>query len=169
MKIEVLIEDRRWQQAELERLSVKALQAVLAHFNLWAAQFEVDILACDDARITQLNGDFREAAKATNVLSWPSQERAALEDGADPNPIDQAADDLSLGDIALSYSTCRAEADEAGLAFSDHILHLLVHSMLHLLGYDHKRDLDATLMEGLEIEILGKLGVNNPYKEITKA
>ena len=79
MKIEVLIEDRRWQQAELERLSVKALQAVLAHFNLWAAQFEVDILACDDARIAQLNGDFRETAKATNVLSWPSQERAALE------------------------------------------------------------------------------------------
>lgn len=79
------------------------------------------------------------------------------------------ADDLSLGDIALSYSTCRSEADAAGLAFSDHILHLLVHSMLHLLGYDHKRDLDATLMEGLEIEILGKLGVNNPYKEITKA
>ena len=169
MKIEVLIEDRRWQQAELERLSVKALQAVLAHFNLWAAQFEVDILACDDARIAQLNGDFRETAKETNVLSWPSQERAALEDGADPNPIDQVADDLSLGDIALSYSTCRSEADAAGLAFSDHILHLLVHSMLHLLGYDHKRDLDATLMEGLEIEILGKLGVNNPYKEITKA
>ncbi|MGB0170293.1 MAG: rRNA maturation RNase YbeY, partial [Paracoccaceae bacterium] len=91
------------------------------------------------------------------------------EDGADPNPFDQVADDPSLGDIALSYPTCRAEADAAGLVFSDHILHLLVHSMLHLLGYDHKRDLDATLMEGLEIEILGKLGVNNPYKEITKA
>ena len=113
MKVEVLIEDCRWRQSELERLSVKALQAVLAHFNLRAEQFEVDILACDDARIAQLNGDFRETAKATNVLSWPSQERAALEDGADPNPIDQAADDPSLGDIALSYPTCRSEADAA--------------------------------------------------------
>ena len=169
MNVEVLIEDCRWEQAELERLSLKALQAVLAHFNLGSERFEVDILACDDARIAQLNGDFRETAKATNVLSWPSQERTAQEDGADPNPFDQMADDPSLGDIALSYPTCRAEADAAGLVFSDHILHLLVHSMLHLLGYDHKRDLDATLMEGLEIEILGKLGVNNPYKEITKA
>ena len=165
MKVEVLIEDYRWDQAELERLSVTALQAVLAHFNLLSERFEVDILACDDARIAQLNGDFRETEKTTNVLSWPRQEGISLEDGADPNPIDQAADDPSLGDIALSYPTCRAEADAAGCLFSDHILHLLVHSMLHLLGYDHKRDLDATLMEGLEIEILGKLGVNNPYKE----
>ena len=111
----------------------------------------------------------------SRIAAWYHSEkkancfRSAAKDGADPNPIDQVADDLSLGDIALSYSTCRSEADAAGLAFSDHILHLLVHSMLHLLGYDHKRDLDATLMEGLEIEILGKLGVNNPYKEITKA
>lgn len=169
MNVEVLIEDYRWEQVELERLSLKAFQAVLAHFNLRSERFEVDILGCDDARIAQLNRDFRETAKATNVLSWPSQERRAQEDGADPNPFDQVADDPSLGDIALSYPTCRAEADAAGLVFSDHILHLLVHSMLHLLGYDHKRDLDATLMEGLEIEILGKLGMSNPYKEIAKA
>ncbi len=163
MSVEVLIEDCRWQRVELEHLSAKALRAVLAHFNLRAEQFEVDILACDDVRVAQLNGDFRETEKATNVLSWPSQERTALEDGEDPNSIDQRVNDPSLGDIALSYPTCRAEADAAGLVFSDHILHLLVHSMLHLLGYDHKRDLDATLMESLEIEILGKLGVNNPY------
>ncbi|MGB0170126.1 MAG: rRNA maturation RNAse YbeY, partial [Paracoccaceae bacterium] len=84
MNVEVLVEDCRWEQAELERLSVKALQAVLVHFNLRSERFEVDILACDDARIAQLNGDFRETAKATNVLSWPSQERRAQEDGEDP-------------------------------------------------------------------------------------
>ena len=169
MSVFVTIEDERWEAVDLEALAERACAAALEHLSLDPEECEISLLGCDDARIAQLNGDFRETATATNVLSWPSQERRAQEDGADPNPFDQVADDPSLGDIALSYPTCRAEADAAGLVFSDHILHLLVHSMLHLLGYDHKRDLDATLMEGLEIEILGKLGVNNPYKEITKA
>jgi probable rRNA maturation factor len=69
-----------------------------------------------------------------------------------------------LGDIAIAYDTCAAEAATAGITMADHTTHLIVHGLLHLLGYDHERDADATLMEGLETQILGKMGLSDPYK-----
>jgi probable rRNA maturation factor len=68
-----------------------------------------------------------------------------------------------LGDIAISWQTCEREARAAGRAMEDHVLHLLVHAMLHLLGYDHIHEEDAALMEGLEVEILAMMGVADPY------
>lgn len=67
--------------------------------------------------------------------------------------------------IAVAYDTCASEAKAAGKPIHDHTIHLLVHGTLHLLGFDHERDRDATLMEGLETEILGKLGLPDPYKD----
>ncbi|MFT5744462.1 MAG: putative rRNA maturation factor [Paracoccaceae bacterium] len=72
--------------------------------------------------------------------------------------------DPELGDIAIAFDTCKREAADAGRTMADHCSHLIVHGTLHLLGYDHERDADATLMEGLEIQILGKLGIADPYK-----
>jgi probable rRNA maturation factor len=72
--------------------------------------------------------------------------------------------DPELGDIAIAYETCLREADAAGRAMADHTTHLLVHGTLHLLGYDHERGGDATLMEQIEVEILGKLGIADPYR-----
>lgn len=69
-----------------------------------------------------------------------------------------------LGDIAISYDTCLREAQSAGKPMPDHVTHLIVHGVLHLLGYDHVRDRDATLMEGLETVILGKMGIADPYR-----
>jgi probable rRNA maturation factor len=68
-----------------------------------------------------------------------------------------------LGDIAIAYETCMQEAATAGLAPRDHVTHLVVHGFLHLLGYDHENDADAAVMEGHEICILARLGVNDPY------
>ena len=68
-----------------------------------------------------------------------------------------------LGNIAISYDTCAREAIQARKSLKDHLLHLIVHATLHLLGYDHQRDQDATLMERIEVRALGKLGVDNPY------
>jgi probable rRNA maturation factor len=68
-----------------------------------------------------------------------------------------------LGDIAIAYETCAAEAEVVGKPLAQHTTHLIVHSTLHLLGFDHDRDLDATLMERLEVEILGNLGLADPY------
>ena len=71
--------------------------------------------------------------------------------------------DAELGDIAISYDTCAREAAQAGTPIDHHVTHLIVHATLHLLGFDHVRDADATLMEGFETEILGKLDIPDPY------
>ncbi|HHB80585.1 MAG TPA: rRNA maturation RNase YbeY, partial [Aliiroseovarius sp.] len=123
---------------------------------------EISVLACGDARIAVLNRDFRDKPVATNVLSWPSVERGATQDGDLPEALD-AADDPEIGDIAISLQTCLREAEEMNKPVEHHVLHLVVHAILHLLGYDHERDKDAALMEHTETEILASLGVPDPY------
>ena len=164
MLVDVVFEDSRWEAAGLSGLAEAAAQAVIAHLQLvppFGDGFEISLLACDDARIADLNRDFRDKPTPTNVLSWPSEERAADEAGEAPFP----PEDPELGDIAIAYDTCAREADEQGKEFSTHVSHLLVHGVLHLLGYDHIDDKDAALMEGLEVEILGKMNISNPYEE----
>ena len=163
MPIETIIEDESWQAVDLPGLAERAVDATLTHLGLKPDAWEVSLLACDDARITVLNADFRDKPSATNVLSWPSEERGADTDGARPDLPDPGFDP-ELGDIAIAYDTCAREAAEAGKSLTDHTTHLIVHAVLHLLGYDHERDLDATLMEGIEVEILGKMGLPDPYK-----
>jgi len=159
MSVDLIIEDERWAALGLEALAERACGAALERLGIAGA--EISLLACDDARIAGLNGEFREKPQPTNVLSWPSEERGADAPGGDPLP----PEDLELGDIAIAYDTCAREAAEAGKDMEAHVTHLLVHGTLHLLGYDHIDDKDAALMEGLEVEILGKLGIADPYGE----
>lgn len=160
--IDILIEDDRWQDADLDRLADKAIAETLSALDIACA--ELSVLACDDARIATLNADFRDKAAPTNVLSWPEEDLSPVHDGAAPAlPQPDPSGVLSLGDIAIAYDTCVREAAEQDKHFAAHVTHLLVHGVLHLLGYDHIRDRDATRMEALEIEILGKLGVRDPY------
>ena len=156
-----MIEDKRW--GDIAALARTATAAALERVGLEPSVFEISVLACNDARIAVLNEDFRGKPRPTNGLSWPSDERGAVTDGEMPL-APQPGIDAELGDIAIAYETTQREATEAGKTFADHTLHLLVHGTLHLLGFDHERDRDATLMEGLETEILGKLGVCDPYK-----
>ena len=158
---DTIIEDPRWDACDLPALSERAAQATLAHLGFDPADWEIVVMGCDDARIAELNGDFREKPQPTNVLSWPSEERGADQAGATPAP--PQGPDPELGDIAIAFETCTREALEAQKPLADHVTHLIVHACLHLLGYDHIRDLDATLMEQLEVEILGKLGLADPY------
>ena len=165
--LDVVIEDARWADLDLESLAQTAALATLSHLGIDAAGCEMTVLACDDARITVLNGDFRDKPKATNVLSWPAEERGAPQPGGDPLPALPGPDGMiELGDIAISYDTCAAEAAAAGKPVQAHVTHLIVHGVLHLLGFDHICDPDAALMEGLEVEILGKLGHDDPYRII---
>jgi probable rRNA maturation factor len=122
-------------------------------------------MGCDDARIAALNADFRGKPQPTNVLSWPSEDRAPDLPGSAPlPPVAGTADDPeSLGDIALAWETCAAEAGAQGKPMADHVTHLVVHGVLHLLGYDHIDDADAGVMEALEVRILATLGVSDPY------
>ena len=166
MQIDIDITDQRWIDVGIEQICENAALAVLARLDIDADDCEMSVLACDDARIQELNADFREKDKATNVLSWPADERAAETQGAMPDaPEPDVFGTIELGDIAISYDTCAREAQEAGKPIQDHTMHLMVHGVLHLLGFDHINDPDAELMEGLETEILCKMGLADPYSE----
>lgn len=159
--VDVLVEDPRWEEAGLSGLAGRAVTAALAHLGLDPAAWEVAILGCDDARIAELNATFRGKPAPTNVLSWPAEDLSPGRPGAAPEP--PSGDAPELGDIAIAYDTCAREAAAGGKPLADHVTHLVVHGVLHLLGYDHQTEADATRMERLETEILGKMGVADPY------
>ena len=104
------------------------------------------ILYTNDEALKDLNRAWRGKDRPTNVLSFPAPEGEAYP-----------------GDIAIAFETCSREAEERGIALSDHATHLVLHGFLHLLGYDHQNEDDAALMEGLEIKILKELGIADPY------
>lgn len=167
--VEALVEDARWDSVDLEALAERAARATLDRLGLDPDAYEISLLACNDRRIAELNEDFRGKPQPTNVLSWPSEERGAGRPGEMPHlPAPAPPMALGLGDMALAWETCRREADEAGKPLGDHALHLLVHGTLHLLGFDHDREADALLMESLETEILGGLGVADPYAPLAQ-
>lgn len=164
MTIDVLIEEPGWHGLGLEALAKRAARATLDRLGLEPRRFDISLLGCNDTRIATLNADFRGKATPTNVLSWPAEDLSAEKPGAVP-ALPQATDSgpTELGDIAIAWQTCQREAAEAGRDLSAHVCHLLVHGVLHLLGYDHMSDEDAALMEGLEVEILASMGLEDPY------
>ena len=153
---DTVIEDDRWGAVGLSELADRAVAATLDFLGIGG---EVVVLGCDDARIAALNADFRGKPRATNVLSWPSVEPERPAPGTAPDLPD--ADEL--GDIAIAYDTCMAEAAAQGKAPADHVTHLLVHAVLHLVGYDHETDPDAETMEAAERSVLASLGIADPY------
>ena len=164
MIIDLNNEDARWEGVGLEGQVQAAAIAVLERLGIDPEEAELSVLGCDDARIAELNAEFRGKPTPTNVLSWPAEERAAEIEGDMPEtPEADPFGAIELGDIAIAFETCAREAEEAGKTLEAHATHLLVHGILHLLGFDHERDRDATLMEGLETEILGKMGIEDPY------
>ena len=166
MSVDCIIEDRRWADVNIVGLAVAAYESAMRHVGYDPEQFEIGLLACADDKIAELNAQFREKPTPTNVLSWPSEERAAEEDGGTPDPVMQhMTGDTFLGDVAISYETCAREAEEGDKPLESHATHLLVHGTLHLLGYDHERDGDAALMEELETQILAKMGIADPYDQ----
>jgi probable rRNA maturation factor len=166
MLVDCLTEDHRWEALGLDRLAETAAVTTLARLGMEPSVYEISLLGCNDARIAELNADFRGKPQPTNVLSWPSDERGARVDGEMPHlPGPGPTGNEELGDIAIAWETCAAEAQAAGRPVADHVAHLLVHGTLHLLGFDHERPRDAALMEGLEVEILGKLGIPDPYSQ----
>jgi probable rRNA maturation factor len=145
--IDVEIEDEAWAAA-LPQAEALARGAALAALDSEGAAHEgVAILLTDDEAVRALNARFRQKDAPTNVLSFP----------APHNP------ERHLGDIALAFGVCRREAEEQGKPLADHLMHLTVHGVLHLLGYDHIGDDEAEAMEGQERAVLAGLGVPDPY------
>ncbi len=163
--VDCVMEDDRWQALGLEALATRAATATLTALDLALNQYTICVMGCDDARIATLNAEFRGKPTPTNVLSWPTDDLAPEDDGDEPYipGIGDPKAPLSLGDIALAYETCARESHEAEKPMADHVTHLVVHGLLHCLGYDHVRDGDAARMEGLEAQILASLGISDPY------
>lgn len=158
--IDVVIEDGAWTAAapEAEVIVLAAAEAALRegplpHSAFGTAPHEEEhpglvILLTDDAAVRELNARFRGKDAPTNVLSF----------SAPPNP------ERHLGDVALAYGVCAREAAEQGKPLERHLQHLVVHGVLHLLGYDHMSDDEAEAMEGLERIVLAGLGTPDPYR-----
>ena len=163
--VDCVIEDARWTALGLDALAQRAVRATLVDLGLPDTGFTLAVMGCDDARIATLNAAFRGKPVPTNVLSWPAWDLSADADGGLPQPPEPGTTEEpeALGDIAISYDTCAREAAEAGKPLADHLCHLIVHGLLHCLGYDHIRDGDAALMEALEARILATLGISDPY------
>ena len=115
---------------------------------------EVAVRLTDDAEVHALNRDFRGKDKPTNVLSFPQVQADLLETMANSDD-----GEILLGDIVLARETCVREAGEKGVSVEDHATHLIVHGMLHLVGYDHMDDVSAAAMEALEVKALASLGI----------
>jgi probable rRNA maturation factor len=149
--IEVEIEDDAWTSAlsDAAAIAERAGQAVLDEIAPTddGEESGVAVLLTSDAAVAELNQRFRGKAGPTNVLSFP----------APANPENH------LGDVALAHGVCAREAAEQGKTLDQHLAHLVVHGVLHLLGYDHETDGEAEAMEALERSILESLGVPDPY------
>ncbi|MBI1391366.1 MAG: rRNA maturation RNase YbeY [Alphaproteobacteria bacterium] len=146
---EIIIESNGWREAgiDLDAFVARWTSAVTAREP--AAGGAIALLLGDDARLAELNQRFRGKTGPTNVLSFPSGEAAPS----------------FIGDIAMAFETCAREASENGTPFEHHFAHLLVHGVLHLIGYDHVAEDEANEMERLEIDILASEGIANPYAE----
>lgn len=131
-----------------------AAAAVAAAGVVVLAGAEISIMLADDARLRELNREWRGQDKPTNVLSFPAV------------PPDRLATSPLLGDIAVAYETARREAEAEDKALPDHLVHLVVHGTLHLLGHDHLDPVEAQRMEALEIRVLAGLGIADPYGDL---
>ncbi len=153
-EIELNIACEGWlSDVELNKLVNSAIISITKTAKLnYPENAELSLLFCNDEKIAALNKRFREQDKPTNVLSFPATEVFPGEPGG-----------KTLGDIAFSLQTIKEEATLDNKKFEHHLSHLMIHGFLHLFGYDHIEDDDATLMETLEKEALGNLGIADPY------
>lgn len=140
MRVFVNVEDKRWKKYKIDFEKIANAAVTSAYKNA-----EVSITLVDDVAIQKINKKYRGMNKPTNVLSF------------------ELGDDVLLGDIFISLDTVQREAKNENISVAEHTAHMVVHGMLHLLGYDHLNDKDATRMEKKEITILKKLGYKNPY------
>ena len=155
MPVEIDIADPRWR--EVSGMTACVERAASAARDCLAASDvagPVAIRLSNDGEVRELNRTFRGKDTPTNVLSFPA-------------PADESsshfADEPSMGDIILALETVQREAEIDGKKFESHVAHLVIHGVLHLAGFDHEEHEDAEEMESLEIEVLQRLGIENPY------
>lgn len=143
-------------EEEWSQFFAPILQSTFSALNIHE-EMEVSVLLTNDHAIQEMNKNFRGKDKATNVLSFP---QLSHHDFAHIKVLKQP---ILLGDIVMSFDTIHNESRDQNKLFMNHLTHLFIHSLLHLLGYDHIDDDEATVMEKLEIQVLSNLNISNPY------
>jgi len=147
--IDIVVQAPLWTQQRGAKAMVR--RAVLEAASATSTTTgELAIVLTDDSAIRSLNRNWRSKDSTTNVLSFPARQNGR-----------EAP--RHLGDIVIAYQTTAREAETEGKPFRHHLAHLAVHGFLHLIGYDHQADDEAEVMENLEISVLARMRVPNPY------
>lgn len=163
LEVAISLQDAAWGEEleDLEEMAQRSIETALRCLGDAAPEYalqgavEVSLLFADDAAVAELNEAYRGRQGPTNVLSFPNMEQTGA-------PVGQPR---LLGDVVLARQTVLREATAQGKSPAAHTTHLLVHGLLHLLGYDHEGESEAAEMEALETAILAELGLPDPYAE----
>jgi probable rRNA maturation factor len=154
----VVLEAGDWDAAlpDAEAVVRRAVHRVLGAVadRLPPGEAELTVVLADDAVVRDLNRTWRGKDGPTNVLSFPLAEESVTTGPGFP---------ILLGDVVLALETVAAEARNQGKPLPDHVAHLVVHGVLHLLGHTHDDDDDASVMEAIETAVLSTLGISDPY------
>lgn len=160
---DIITRDRNWTDKDIEkykRVFNKITKETFDHLKIKIKpnqHVELTLSLVEDNEIQKLNSEYRKKDKPTGVLSFSMFKR-----GKFVKELEKYSH-LSLGEIFLSIKSIEKQAEEREVSVRDHIIHLFLHSLLHLLGYEHGTTYKANKMEGIEVEILKKFGVRNPY------
>lgn len=148
LNIDITVSADPWKRADINAEEIARGAILAAHEQTGPA--EVSVLLCDDEAIRILNREYRSKDQSTDTLSFPAET--------------QIGGVTVLGDIVVSYDTAEEAATSQGKTLAHHLAHLVVHSYLHLIGFDHEQDIQAKAMEMREREILASLGIDDPYE-----
>ena len=165
-QLNVIVDDEKWPEdcigkaCDIFDAAIEYLQKNnLGNEIGFSKPIVINLSLSDNNTVQQLNAEFRKMDKPTNVLSF------ANIDSDDFCENIKQEKQIELGDIIIALGVLQEEAKVKNISLKDHFAHLLVHGILHLFGYDHQDDKDAEEMEQIEINILSRLNINNPYEE----
>ena len=168
--VDIAVADPRWTAIvgdDVDARLAPLLAAVFSNVPRPDAPATAGLILADDGLVAALNRDYRGQDKATNVLSFPFTEPDAEDTGQAPAVLADPPLPTCLGEVYVAFETTTAEADRDGKPRFEHLCHLIIHGMLHLLGFDHQDDAKADVMESLERGILDRLGIADPYATTT--
>ena len=170
INIDVVVKSKKWQdEKNIENFIDKTCKILIPLTDLKKIltkdfELELSVLLVSDAQIKKINSQFRQKNKPTNVLSFPALDENLIRNIGIKKVVG-SNDYLLLGDIIIAHETVKKESLAQKKQFRDHLTHLILHSILHLIGYDHEDEKMANTMEALEVKILKRIGIANPYQQ----
>jgi probable rRNA maturation factor len=167
--IDIVVKSKKWAEIKnVENFIEKTIQKIIPLTDLKKILkknfiLEISVSLVSDLQMKKINLEFRGKNKATNVLSFPALDENLIRQ-IGLKKLAGADEYLFLGDIIIAFETLKKESLAQKKKFHDHLIHLILHSILHLIGYDHEEEKMAKIMEDLEVKILKKLKIKNPYQ-----